>query len=169
MPGLNERRKFLKTKVPDAVDTTLGDVLAMPTSKLAKTVGNASLVLVRSQEIDFAGESDGSLLARQVMETVIGNLARAVRKLAAAGIALFQPRVRIGAQRDDPAGEFQACQVSGAIRRRLAGRVIAPVRLANPGQGVEGRESASLIVRIGWPGFDQLDGQLEVAIQDRQD
>ena len=44
---------------------------------------------MRSQEIDFVGEMDGDMLARQVMDTVIGNLARAVKKLASAGIENF--------------------------------------------------------------------------------
>ncbi len=42
--------------------------------------------MVRSQEIDHAGEGGFTFQARQVMDTVIDNLARAIRKLAAAGI-----------------------------------------------------------------------------------
>ena len=41
---------------------------------------------MRSQEIDKVGEMDGDFIARQVMDTVIENLARAIRKLAAAGV-----------------------------------------------------------------------------------
>jgi hypothetical protein len=89
MPGLNERLKFLKAKVPDAVDVTLGKLLSTPPSKLGKLVGEASLIVVRSQEIDFVGEMDGNFLARQVMDTIIGNIARAVKKLAATGIEHF--------------------------------------------------------------------------------
>ena len=43
-------------------------------------------MIVRSQEIDHAGEHGFTFQARQVMDTVIDNLARAVRKLAAAGV-----------------------------------------------------------------------------------
>jgi len=86
MPGLSERLKFLKAKVPNAIDVTLGKLLSTPPSKLGKLVSEASLVVVRSQEIDFMGEMDSDLLARQVMDTIIGNVARAVKKLAAAGI-----------------------------------------------------------------------------------
>jgi hypothetical protein len=89
MPGLAERLKLLKAKVPDAVDLTLGRLLSTPPSKLGKLIGESSLVVVRSQEIDFMGESDGDLLARQVMDTIVGNIARAVKKLAAAGIENF--------------------------------------------------------------------------------
>lgn len=89
MPGLNERLKFLKARIPDAVELTLGKLLSTPPSKLSTAIGNASLMVVRSQEIDFVGEIDGDLLARQVMDTIIGNLARAVKKLAAAGIENF--------------------------------------------------------------------------------
>ena len=84
-----ERMRFLKAKVPDAVEMTLGKLLGTPPPKVRKEIGSASLVVIRSQEIDFVGETDSDLLARQVMDTVIGNLARAVRKLAAAGIEHF--------------------------------------------------------------------------------
>lgn len=89
MPLINERLKFLRAKVPDAVDVTLGKLLSTPPSKLGKLIGEASLVVIRSQEIDFMGEVDGDLLARQVMDTIIGNIARGVKKLAAAGIENF--------------------------------------------------------------------------------
>jgi hypothetical protein len=42
--------------------------------------------MVRSQEIDHAGETGFTFQVRQVMDTVIDNLARAIRKLAAAGV-----------------------------------------------------------------------------------
>jgi hypothetical protein len=87
MPSLPERLRFLKARVPDAVEMTLGKLLSTPPSQLSKAIGNASLVVIRSQEIDFVGEIDGDLLARQVMDTIIGNLARAVKKLAHLGIA----------------------------------------------------------------------------------
>ena len=68
MPGLAERMKFFKAKVPDIVDLPLDKVLASTSSKLKTAVGDASLILVRSQEIDFAGELDTGGLARQVMD-----------------------------------------------------------------------------------------------------
>jgi hypothetical protein len=89
MPGLNERLKFLKSKVPGVVDMTLGKLLGKKPSQLVTDIAKAPLVVVRSQEIDFVGEMDGDMLARQVMESTIGNLARAVKKLAAAGVEDF--------------------------------------------------------------------------------
>jgi hypothetical protein len=89
MTGLSERIKFLKAKVPDMVEMTLGKLLGTSPAKISKEIGAASLIVIRSQEIDFLGESDGDLLARQVMDTVIRNLARAVKKLATAGIESF--------------------------------------------------------------------------------
>ncbi len=80
------RMKFLKLQVPGAVDLELGKLLQMTSKKLANAIGDARLVVVRSQEIDKFGEMDGDLIARQVMDTVLQNVARAVRKLAGAGI-----------------------------------------------------------------------------------
>ena len=89
MPGLTERMKYLKAVRPDAVDVDLGELLQKSTRALEKILGNAPLVIVRSQSIDGLGEMDGGLLARQIMDTVIGNLARAVRKLARTGVEHF--------------------------------------------------------------------------------
>ena len=89
MPGLAERMKYLKAVRPDAVAVDLGELLQKSTRALEKRLGDALLVIVRSQSIDGLGEMDGGLLARQIMDTVIGNLARAVRKLARAGVEHF--------------------------------------------------------------------------------
>lgn len=89
MSGLNERLKFLKGKLPDATDIPLGKLLSTSAAKLSRLVADASLVIVRSQEIDALGENVDELTARAAMEGVIGNVARAVRKLASAGIENF--------------------------------------------------------------------------------
>ena len=89
MPGIRERLTFLKANVPDMVEMRMEDLLQASTKKLNKTLADAPLILVRSQEIDALGESGSNWLARQVMDTVIGNVARAVRKLANAGIEHF--------------------------------------------------------------------------------
>ncbi len=89
MPGLAERMKYLKAVRPEAVDVDLGELLQKSTRALEKRLADAPLVIVRSQSIDGLGEMDGGLLARQIMDTVIGNLARAVRKLARTGVEHF--------------------------------------------------------------------------------
>ena len=89
MSGLSERLKFLKAKVPDVTDIALGKLLSSSPSRLSKAIGDASLVVVRSQEIDALGENVDELTARAAMEGVIGNVGRAIRKLAAAGLENF--------------------------------------------------------------------------------
>ena len=89
MSGLSERLKFLKAKIPDVTDIVLGKLLSSSTSKLSKSIGDASMVVVRSQEIDALGENVDELTARAAMEGVIGNVARAIRKLASAGVENF--------------------------------------------------------------------------------
>ena len=80
------RMKFLKSRVPGAIDIELGKLLQMTVGRLKSAIANAKLVVVRSQEIDKLGEMDGDYIARQMMDTVLQNVARAVRKLAAAGV-----------------------------------------------------------------------------------
>ena len=52
-------------------------------------LNGATLITVRSQDIDACGETGSNHLARQVMDTAVGNLARAIRKLADVGIERF--------------------------------------------------------------------------------
>ncbi len=86
LPDLAARRKHAAARVPKLVDLALDELLSLQPSKLAKKVEGAQVVLVRSQEIDHAGENGFNYQARQVMDTVIDNLARALGKLARAGI-----------------------------------------------------------------------------------
>ena len=83
LPELSARKKYFAALVPSSADLTLSEVQALSTARLARKLGSAGRVVVRSQEIDFFGE--GGFQARAIMDTVIDNLARAVRKLATAG------------------------------------------------------------------------------------
>jgi hypothetical protein len=125
MPGVAERLKFLKAKAPGVVELPLDRLLVMQAAKLNSTIGNSPLVLVRSQEIDFAGELDTDVFSRHVMETVIGNVARAARKLARAGVDSFvvtadhghqfalrkEEDMRIGAPGGDTVGLHRRCWI----------------------------------------------------------
>lgn len=86
LPDLATRKKHAAARVPKLVDLALDELLSLQPSKLSKKLDGAQVVVVRSQEIDHAGETGFTFQARQVMDTVIDNLARAIRKLAAAGI-----------------------------------------------------------------------------------
>ena len=89
LPSVRERLKLLKAVRPDSVDILLDDLLLWSTNRVRNKLGDAPLVVVRSQEIDAFGESGHELAARQVMDSVIGNVSRAVRKLAKLGIEQF--------------------------------------------------------------------------------
>lgn len=87
--SLNERRKVWKGQVPDVVDLSLDKVLSHSNSLLEKKIANAPLLIVRSLEIDAMGEGGNTFLARQVMDTAINNIARAIKRLAGMGISRF--------------------------------------------------------------------------------
>ncbi|HWO17674.1 MAG TPA: PglZ domain-containing protein [Kofleriaceae bacterium] len=86
LPDLATRRKLAASRVPELVDLTLDELLSLQPSKLGKKLDGAQVIVVRSQEIDHAGENGFTFQARQVMDSVIDNLARALRKLATAGV-----------------------------------------------------------------------------------
>lgn len=86
LPDLSARLKYLKAKVPDLLDLTLDDALSGTTKSLRKRLGSAKMILIRSTEIDAAGENTGTVSARRIMERVIEDIARCLQRLAAAGI-----------------------------------------------------------------------------------
>lgn len=86
LPDLASRKKHAAARIPRVADIALDELLGLQPSKLSKRIDGAQVVVVRSQEIDHAGETGFTFQARQVMDTVIDNLARAIRKLAAAGV-----------------------------------------------------------------------------------
>lgn len=86
LPDLGARKKHAAARVAKLVDLSLDELLSLQPSKLGKKLDGAQVLVVRSQEIDHAGETGFTFQARQVMDTVIDNLARAIRKVAAAGI-----------------------------------------------------------------------------------
>lgn len=89
MPSLTERMKHLRTVRPEAKDLDLGELLQRNTKSLKRTLERVPLLIIRSQSIDGLGEMDGGLLARHIMDTVVGNIARAVRKLSKLGFDAF--------------------------------------------------------------------------------
>jgi len=83
LSGIKDRQRHVEGRIPSSIDVTLGDVLMSSRKKLDKKLGDAQTIIVRSQEIDAFGEA--GFEARQIMSTVIENIARAVRKLASLG------------------------------------------------------------------------------------
>jgi hypothetical protein len=75
LPDLAARKRFAATRVPKLIDVSLDELLSLQPSRVA-----------RKQEIDHAGEAGFTFHARQTMDSVIDNIARAIRKLATAGV-----------------------------------------------------------------------------------
>ena len=86
LPDLVARKKFAAARVPKLIDIALDELLSLQPSRLARKVDGAQVIVVRSQEIDHAGEAGFAFHARQAMDSVIDNIARAIRKLATAGV-----------------------------------------------------------------------------------
>ena len=86
LPDLAARKKFAATRVPKLIDVALDELLSLQRSRLTRKVDGAQVIVVRSQEIDHAGESGFAFHARRAMDSVIDNIARAIRKLATAGV-----------------------------------------------------------------------------------
>ena len=86
LPDVGARKKFAAARVPKLVDVALDDLLGLQPSKLRKKLEGAQVVVVRSQEIDHAGETGFTRQARRIMDEVIGDIASAIHRLAKAGV-----------------------------------------------------------------------------------
>jgi hypothetical protein len=87
LPDLPARQKFLKSRVPDMVDLTLDEVISMSPKALQKKIGNSKVIIIRSTEIDAAGENaTTTMYARRVMDNVVEDIARCLGRLATIGI-----------------------------------------------------------------------------------
>ncbi|MFP4029737.1 MAG: PglZ domain-containing protein [Candidatus Brocadiia bacterium] len=117
-----DRIKYLKAREPDSAELKLDAVLQKPPSRLKRKMNGASVVMVHSQEIDALAEMGSELLARQVMDTVVGNVARAVRKLADLGIERFVITADHGYQFARRKGEHMRTDNPGGDIVKLARR-----------------------------------------------
>ena len=88
--GSAVRMDYAKGAVPRLIEMTMDRLLHdMPTKRLAEEVRQASVVVVRSQEIDGAGESLPEGVARRIMSTVLEDIRKATLRLANAGVEHF--------------------------------------------------------------------------------
>ena len=92
---------------------------------------------------------------------------RALRiELGRLGPAGRQPRVHLGAHRDERPHELQAGKVARPFRGRIAA-IVAVLGLAHPSDRVQRGVAGALVVGVG-PRFQQGDGQFKVPVLDRQ-
>jgi hypothetical protein len=86
LPDLAARQKFMKSRIPELADLTLDEVLSSNAKSLQKKIGDAKIIVVRSTEIDGAGENTSTFYARRIMDGVVEDLARCLQRLASVGI-----------------------------------------------------------------------------------
>ena len=82
---LKGRQAHVRARLPASVDMTLDAVLSSTAKALAGRIDGAQVIVIRSQDIDQAGESATSY-ARAVMDGVIEDIARCLKRLADAGV-----------------------------------------------------------------------------------
>ncbi len=87
--GVPDRVNLLRAAHGEVVDLVLTELFDLGETKLRERIGSARLVLVRSQEIDDALESDKTAAGWHYVRQVIALLTRAVARLGRAGISRF--------------------------------------------------------------------------------
>ncbi len=87
--GSAGRMEHAAAMVPGAAEMALDRLMSMSRSRLERVIGEAPIVIVRSQEIDGAGESLPEGIAQKVMGTVLEDLRGAIQRLAEAGARRF--------------------------------------------------------------------------------
>jgi PglZ domain len=86
LPDLASRKKLAAARLPQMIDMTLDSLLGLSQAQLRNKVQSAQIVIIRSQEIDNAGENSTDRQARRIMNEVLGDLATAIQRLARVGI-----------------------------------------------------------------------------------
>jgi hypothetical protein len=102
----------------------------MPQKKLQSSIGEADLVVVRTQEIDALGEGPSPYLARKLMSDIIGDVRTTTDRLAGLGFGTFVyaadhghvllPEIAAGSIAQQPPGEWKMVK-----RRSLLGTSIS--------------------------------------------
>ncbi|WP_213670189.1 PglZ domain-containing protein [Roseococcus pinisoli] len=86
LPDLSSRQALARAQVPCLVDLSLDEALSGNAKSLQKKIADAKVVIIRSAEIDGAGENSSTLYARAIMERAVEDIARCLQRLAASGI-----------------------------------------------------------------------------------
>lgn len=114
--NVQDRLGLLRAAHGEVADLLLTEVFDWGEEDLRTRIGSASLVVVRSQEIDEVFESDHTAAAWRYVKEIRTLIARAVARLAAAGVGRFvivadhgflilSRRLGVGREIDPPGGE----------------------------------------------------------------
>ena len=86
LPGVEDRKALIAARYGDRyADATLGEFLSTSQKVMAKRIGQADLLVVRTQDIDALGEGPSLYRARMVMSEVVSELKTAAIRLATMG------------------------------------------------------------------------------------
>jgi PglZ domain len=131
LPGASERIAYLRKQFGDRYhDLTLGEILSTPQKKLGQRIASADFAVIRTQDIDAAGEGPSLFRARKVMSDVLGELRVAAQRLIGLGFQtlvfsadhghVLLPEVPAGDVLPSPPGDWKARK-----RRSLLGKSLA--------------------------------------------
>jgi hypothetical protein len=87
MPDVNARKQCFQQALGDRYrDLRLDDLLAANDAKLRQMIGKASLLVVRSDDIDRAGEGTSAPSARRFISSILDDETAVAQRLARAGV-----------------------------------------------------------------------------------
>ncbi len=90
LPDLTARLAYLRTAYGDRVSDERLEILAEKTDAALKTiVKRGDLLVVRSEDIDKAGEGNSPLIARRLMASLLDDVAGLAKRLVTAGVQRF--------------------------------------------------------------------------------
>jgi len=138
----SERTALLASRYGDrVVDLTLEEILSTSPKRLGGRIGQADLVIVRTQDVDEIGEAQNLFRARKIMSDVIGELRSAAVRLASVGVEtlvfaadhghVLVPETLAGDVASAPSGEWISRKRRSLLGRAQAGApgvLILPAR-----------------------------------------
>jgi hypothetical protein len=142
-----DRMEFIREAYGDRFrEFPLGEMLSMTRKKLQSAIGEADLVVVRTQEIDALGEGPSLYLARKLMSDIIGDIRTATDRLVEMSFRTFVyvadhghvllPEIAAGSVAQQPPGDWKM-----KTRRSLLGSSIS----RTPGVAIFGADHLGII------------------------
>lgn len=144
MATVDDRKDFFREQFGDRyVDLRLDELLDANEAKLRNRIGRASLLVIRSDDIDKAGEGTNLPSARRFMSSILDDVTRVVQRLARVGVQrmvfvadhghVLIPEVPPGDVVKTPPGEWVAakrrCRLGSAAGRSEGVRVVSAALL----------------------------------------